>query len=482
MNRVNCSKKMLTGLAFTISCQLACAVSPGTGDMTPDSSFPTAFVDNPTSGGSFDHAVAIVPSDSGGYWLLGGSDADDGTHATPVVAEYSSTGVAMPPAFFASNTNLSSLLTIISAVKGVNNGVTRIYFVGEYVAPNFTDSDFGVVCMVPTSGFQACPGFGTNGHTSVAFDRGGSNNDFPTSVTYDASSGGLYIAGNVDIGGRTAVGVARIDGTTGARDSNWGNNSTTDGTFVYPVTFKTNGSSYAKAITVGSPRFFAEDVFVVGNAEASGNATDRDGFILPIDAVDGANFDAGWNAGAPRRVYFDLGTTTKTDFLTAVTLRHNGQLLVAGLANGDSGLTHLILGEFDGEGVPKTNFCGGLGVCQGPLFNAPYPAAIAERPGEGDIVIAATNTDSGGHGIQGIYEIDSRGASVLGYDETSWTSNTGTTPSSFTNGVLVDSADRVIEVGSRLWDSSTVDYDMTIRRWTAKDTIFGNSFGGPFVD
>ena len=475
-------RRILASLALASSIQLAGAVTPGTGDLTVNASLPGSFVDNPTSGGSFDHALAVVPSDDGGYWLLGGSNANDGTHVTPVVTEVTDAGVVKPSVYYASNTALSSLVTLAAAVKGVNNGVTRLYFVGQYIDPGFSDSDFGVVCIEPANLYLACPGFGANGYSAVAFDRGGNKNDVPTSVAYDASSGALYIAGNVDVAGSTAVGVARFDGITGKLDTDWGNNTTTNGTYVYPVNYTANGSSYTEAVAVGSPRFFAEDVFVVGSAAANSSGTDRDGFILPIDAVDGAGFDTGWNGGMPKRVSFDLGATTKTDYIDAVTLRHNGQLLVAGHANGDSGLTHLILGEFDGEGVPKTNFCGGLGLCQGPLFNHPKPSAIAERPGAGDIVIAADNDDASGKSIQGIYEIDSRGVSVLAYDETSWTSNAGTTPDSFTNAVLVDDANRVIEGGTRVWNSPTFDYDMTIKGWIETDTIFGNSFGGIFVD
>ena len=459
-------------------------ITPGSLDLTRDPGFASGgstFVDNPTSGGTNDRAVAIVEDGAGGYWLVGSSTADDGVHVTPVVTPFSAVGAAGTPMAYPEDTTLSGLSSIVAAVEGVNAGTRRIYVIGTYHSPGYPDADFGVICLDPAQSFHGCSSFGFNGVQSVAFDRGGSNDDTPRALAYDALSGDLYVTGTVDFGGYFAAGVVRLNGSTGARVSEWGNATTSNGTFVYPIQWTANGDAVPLAIVAGAPMLFEHDVFVVGFAFANSAHTDTDGFVLPIDAVNGTGFDPLWNGGNLKRIFFDLGATNKIDALSAVSLRHNGSLLIAGQAENDTEI-HMILGEFDPVGAARADFCGGTGVCQGFLSNESTPSAVLERPGAGDIVVGATSVDPAGDDVQAVYEFGPHGTAIVAYDEVAWDSAQSTTPLAIANGLLIDDENRVLQAGYRLWNLSIADYDMTVARWRATDSIFGNGFGGAYAD
>jgi hypothetical protein len=461
------------------------ALDPGTLDLTLDADFlgGTAFVDNPTDGGSHDHGLVVAENPAGGYWLIGTSSADDGVHQVPVVSAFADDGSTTGPVSYPSDTTLTQLTSIVAATVGVNNGTPRIYVVGTYTFPTFDDYDFGVLCLDPANAFHGCAGFGTGGFIAMDFDLGGSDDDVPVAVTYDALAGTVYVLGNVSVAGGTAVGVFRFDSTTGAYDNDWGNlTPTSQGRFAYTLPWTSTPGAAAHAIVAGSPMLFEHDVFVVGASPASDvHPNDFDGFILPIDAVDGTGFDPLWNNGELYRVAFDLGQNTQFDSLTAVSLRHNGNLLIAGIADDDSG-QELILGELDPVGAPRTDFCSGTGICAGNLYNAPVATAVVERPGDGSIVVGANNLDNDFNNIQGVYQIDPGGHTVTAFDQLSWPSNAGEQPLSYTTSVLVDSQNRVLQSGWRFWRDQNSDDDMTIARWRADDTIFGNDFGGRFAD
>lgn len=462
------------------------ALTSGIRDLTLDAAFNGGnydTVDITTTGHTSDRGISVVASDAGGYWLIGSTTANDNFHATPVITQVSTTGVTGIPTLYPANTQLSSLNQIAAATKAVGVGGSRIYVIGSYNVSAFADDDFGVVCLDPANAFLACSGFGSGGLSHFAFDRGGSNDDDPTAIAYDDASGDIFVAGQVDVGGHDAIGVVRLNGTSGAVVTSWGNAATANGTFIYSASYVSGGSTYPLAITVGSPRPAVRDAFVVGYATANASGTDTDGVVLPIDTASGHAFDAGWNFGFAFRIFFDLGVSNKTDVISAVALRQNGNLLIAGHADGDAGLSRAIVGEFDSTGTPRAEFCGTAAICNRILGNQPIPMAIAERPGLGNVVVSAGNMTSTGVNIQSVYQLDHQGAAVTAIGETGYFSvGVNTPPYSQAAGILVDDRNNVLQAGYRIWNQTTNDYDMTIRRWYPADSIFASGFAGAFAD
>ena len=131
-------------------------LTPGTRDLTLDPGFDGGgydIVDITSTGHTSDRGVSVVPSDAGGYWLIGSTTANDNFHATPVVTQVSTTGVTGAPALYPGNTQLSSLNEITGAIKADSPGGSRIYVIGSYNASAFADDDFGVVCLSPANTF-----------------------------------------------------------------------------------------------------------------------------------------------------------------------------------------------------------------------------------------------------------------------------------------------------------------------------------------
>lgn len=449
-------------------------------DLTLDQTFNYDGIEWVDTSGKSDIGLAVVDAGGGSYWLIGSTTAADGVHLTPVVTPFTSGGFAGTPVFYPGNTDLSSLNTIVGAVEGVNNGVRRIYVVGTYHQIGYPDTDFGVICLDPAHAFIACAGFGIRGLSSFAFDRGGSKNDVPSAIAYDDLNAALYVTGQVTTDTDYRVGVVRMSGTNGAPDTDWGNATTTDGSFVSSFEFRTGGFASPFAIVAGATSLFQHDVFVAGTAQVNSDGSDTDGFVMAIDAVSGTGLDPEWNLGAPRRIFFDLGTTTKKDQITALSLRHNGALLIAGEAFGDNGLQQMIFGELTSAGTPHSGYCGGPGVCHGPLGDRPYVVGIVERPGAGDVVVEASN-NLGGVAVEGAYQLGPTGTNVVASHTETWASTSGT-GSAFARSLTIDANNRVLAVGYRVYDAAAGDYSMTIVRYVAADSIFGNGFGGKYKD
>ena len=158
----------------------------------------------------------------------------------------------------------------------------------------------------------------------------------------------------------------------------------------------------------------------------------------------------------------------------------------------------MILGRFKADGSYDYSFCGGTSICK---RNFPWPgvsdqdrpAAIAEREGNRDLVVALTHArpvPSDQHLRQLVVQFSANGNLKHAQETMDYPSDSEETPRlSQAFGMWVGrssqygygTGDGVIAVvGMRRW--SLVDSDATIAHLIANDSIFADQFGGPHND
>ena len=191
-------------------------------------------------------------------------------------------------------------------------------------------------------------------------------------------------------------------------------------------------------------------------------------------------------------VFFDLGMTDKRDALTAIAESHDGRVLLAGFAENDAGDRKMTLAAFGSNGSQDTGFCGGAGHCINdlgvtllgatlPLSHYEVPSAIAERRGNHDLVLALdVHADflagSDGHPFQEAVEIGPSGLSMRTWTALDYTAHSPAARNSYTHSMTIDDGNRVLVTGSRVWDDTSHDSDVTVARLIDTDTIFVNGF------
>jgi hypothetical protein len=235
--------------------------------------------------------------------------------------------------------------------------------------------------------------------------------------------------------------------------------------------------------SVTSPAPFAVRLVVVGTTQRSQLAgEDTDGFVGAIDGITG-QIDPLFDPSGFVEVAIDIGTDHK-DRLDRVLRRANGSFLVAGTARDASASPaqyQLVLGAYLADGSYDPTF-GTNGIYQSLVMsgtNRPY--GLAERAQNRDIVVGINVLDDlfgDAHPLQGIVQLDSSGhtqhaLAVMDFPGT---------PKSSSGADLVIDNNVVATAGFRSWSSATKDWDMTIVRYVAIDSIFADRFGGPFSD
>jgi hypothetical protein len=186
-------------------------------------------------------------------------------------------------------------------------------------------------------------------------------------------------------------------------------------------------------------------------------------------------------------VCHNLGPTNKQDEITAMTQRHNGNLLVTGIAYRDNS-NDLILGEFRPNGVPLASFDGGgVNHAQWTSFNQ-IPVAIAERPGAGNIVVASTDT----YGLAatpleaGLAQFTPSGSKLMASDYLNYAASDPSKNSTHGGDMFVDAKIRVIFAGWFLATPGSMPSNDTDDEFFAglrtDDTLFANGFGASYRD
>jgi hypothetical protein len=452
-----------------------------------------------TSLGLDDEVIKILPKSNTfdtGYWVIA-SQTNAGSNGTWKLLDIDNHGN-----FASTDSDADPFISVpVDALIADVGSERHVYLIGP--SPVGSDENWGIKCLNVSGGsFHGyCNAFGmqgadtTDGEVTIDFAQGSSHNDIARRVAY--YNGYLYVTGIVDVGTSVsdyAVGVAKIDATTGALDANWGDQAPKNGKFIYNINYQANGFDIPNAIVVGMANPLQiggvdtrVDIFVAGYSSVS--SIDNDGWVMAIDDNDSANgsFDHSWNTGHLNRLFFDLGSSHKQDSITAMTQRGNGDLLIAGYAVSDSS-TEMVIGEIRPSGSLLSSFCG-AGACHSSyLSNSQVPAAIVERPGAGDFVVASNQTlDFFGDGqpVVGLYQFSANGNAVRANDYLDMDADPTYTNSTRANTLLLDPKNHDVVLGGWYRHTPPVNgYDNAgvISWYRATDSIFANGFGGVYHD
>jgi len=479
------------GMAVAWLCALLAAPAQAASDLAFDPDF--AYFGGKESfsvagNGYQERVVALLPSSgtNAGFWIvsLAAQPLNSSVVLTHVNDQGRDSGTQLTPSL--------GIINVVAAAIGGDYAHEKIFLLGS--APG-GGADFGVECLDVHNGgfFGDCANFSPDfGYTRIDFAQGGTPYDFPACVAY--YNGAVYAAGRVNIAPGSdpvhfAIGVVKLSAGSGEVDTSWGNLDPTRGFFVKALNYAPNGADIPRSILVTrpDPNGLRIDVFVAGTSQAG--TDDTDGWILAIDDdfSEGGQLDPQWNNGALRRIYYDLGPTNKRDEITAMTQRHNGNLLVTGIAYRDDS-NDLILGEIRPDGTLQPSFNGGgMSHSMWTSFNQ-IPVAIAERPGAGNFVVASTDT----YGlaatplVAGLAQFNPSGTRLMASNFLNYDASDTSKNSTHGGAMFVDAKNRVIFGGWYLATPGSVPTTDTDDEFyaglRAEDTLFANGFGGSYRD
>ncbi|MBO9664978.1 hypothetical protein [Dokdonella sp.] len=462
-------------------------------DLTPDGTFDGTgwrTADFNSADGAFDVGLRVFPSSDGGYWLTGYQTGASGARRLAIAklkadgaydTGYNGTGRKLIP---------STMLEVTDVAKGTGD---TFYFVGTQHTGSNTDLDIQVACIDGTG--APCSGFGSNGVKTVWLDLGSdpaNKDERPNRIVWYASQ--LYIVGEVETD--AGVGTTRnpaafainLNPASGARNLAFGNVPEHAGVFVYNPDYTPAGRDAAFDVLAYSPAPFAYRLVIVGERQRAPAGGDIDGFVLSVNGVTGQV-----DHFIDDAVYGDLGTS-KQDAVTRIARRHNGGFVVAGFAYNDSATPspqyELLLAAYHPDGTLDNDFGGGSSNMRHQLLlsglNVPY--GIAERADTRDLVVGINmkaDLFGDGHPMQAVAQLGSTGTPLHAFAVLDFSANLDADKLSFGSDLIMD-GDDVVTAGYRRWTLSspanTSDFDMTIARFVANDTIFADSFGGATSD
>jgi uncharacterized delta-60 repeat protein len=427
---------------------------------------PPEYYDFNQADGDLDQAFRVFQRSDGGYWLAGLHRPTDGTVNDEIaIVKLDANGAPDTTFGSAGFATVASSIYILADVAMDDRD--RLFFTGSAHTGGFSDYDFGVQC-VDTTG-TTCSDFPFP--DTYAFDVGGNIDDVPTRIIF--ANGALYVTGAVETAGNdVAVGILKIDPTTGDSDNAFGD----FGEAVFNLNYTSSGYD--------APLDFAYapsgKLVTVGVTQANTINDDYDAFTLVIDANSGAP-DTDFSSTGWQRIFFDLSNTEKYDQFSVVTILRNGNYLAAGYSHNDTPQSTeftAVVWTPDGELDPSF---GDSGEFHGELLSAfNEPHAILEKA-DGNIVFAQSMlNDFGGSGdatITGIFEFDSTFATLTGVQTVEIDGTTGldTEPAS----AIIDREKRLLVSGWRVFSGS--DDDMWANRYfdPTDEIIFKDGFDGP---
>lgn len=462
-------------------------------DLRPDGSFDgngSRTADFNAGTGTFDVGLRVFPSADGGYWLTGyQADAsggrklaiarikDDGSYDTT----YNGNGRRLIA---------SAMVEVVDVAKGPSD---TFYFAGTQHTGSNTDLDIQIACVGGDG--TPCQGFGSNGIRSVWLDLGAdpaNKDDRPNRIVWYGAQ--IYVVGETETD--AGVGTSRnpaafaihLNPVTGDRDMQFGNTPAHPGVFLYNPDMTPNGRDAAFDVLAYSPSPFAYRLVIVGQKQRAPAGGDVDGFVLSVNGISGQADDF-----IDDSVYADLGTS-KQDVVTRVMRRHNGGFVVAGFAYDDSASPapqyELLLAAYKPNGDLDQAFGGGSSNMRHLLVlsgtNVPY--GIAERADTRDLVVGLDIKDDlfgDSHPMQAVIQLGSNGAPLHAVAILDFPANQDADKLSVGSDLIMDAGD-VVTAGYRRWvpgnPTTAGDFDMTIARFVATDTIFADRFGGPISD
>ncbi len=428
--------------------------------------------------GVWDESVRIAAAESGGFWLFGFHRPSSGDDRV-AISKLDADGL-LDPSF-----GEAGRIAATTGLTWVRDGLVangRLYVAGVHLLTSSGPSVMAIACLEEDGSY--CANFGdAQGSVTVAANAPGMSSEAQRVLYRD---GALYLVGTTDPGGgdfghSSAIAVAKLDAATGALDSAFGGGSgPLPGTAVFDPDLIPAGNDYAYAAAFASNG----DVLVGGSAQTDAATQGSHAYVLAFDAATGtlnANFG---NAGY---AYFslDIGVHYDQDIVRAIRVLEDGRIIVAGDANHDDEffnvLPDVLLGSLDPDGQPTMDF-GVNGMTHVAVGSNTTVTDMVVRS-NGDIVVSTPsnglfpdpyNSDT----LQSVAQFDSAGngpTSTISFEYPSLV-----TPQGWPTSLLVDSQDRILVAGFRLWDFNfpIPDSDHSVTR-LKRDTIFADNFDRP---
>jgi hypothetical protein len=484
----------LTSLAAWPAARSFAGTVPAAGpsDFTPDAAFAgsgATTLEFENGGYQWDQPLAAFETGDGGYWIAGYNRSLTGGSDQFAAARLLDDG-SPDPAFGTDGTLRAPVAGV--QILAVAMAGDRFY-VAEAIAGD--GADFAVDCIDATG--APCAGFGMAGSVRIGFDLGTLNNDDLASAIA-VRDGAIYVVGNVatppqgDALSNPAIGIVKLDAASGALDAAFGNVDGAPGRAVHQLDRVVDGGDYvasAGLAIVGAAD--APRLLITGNAPTS-TMGDAEGFVVAVDGRSGA-LDAGFGDGGVRYIALPPGETFAQVLPTALAVRSNGRILLAGDYWHDAGGMvdpELVIAELDAGGSLSTDFGEGGVFRSLPGYHV-ETVGVAERPGSGDVVAAFMTaglypeeyTDY----QQALIQVDAHGRGVRALTAITFPANgVDTGARSRPSGVRVDARNRTLMFGWRNWQfqpqQGFLNRDMTAARFSAGDSIFANGFGGAYTD
>lgn len=375
--------------------------------------------------------------------------------------------------------------TLTEAQDVAFDGDHRLYFTGQSPVPLFGPM-FTTFCLDITTG-AACGGFASGtvaGYSYTSFTVPGEDpsrwSSIARKIVYDPA-GFLFIGGESNMIIGTQIALTKTNAVTGQTVTSFGTNGL--------VNFQLSGS-FNQRLTAMARRPAntpgPDMLYVGGTFQRTNDANDYDGYIDQIDPAVGIIPSTAY-------VFYESDNTgNKKDSVNAIGVLANGKLAFAGSSDTDhAGVPAMLLGRLSplGGGLNfDTSFCGS-GYCAwsnwgvlGSFANA-APVAIAERPGNRDLVISMQGNSLaiGSPQVIRVEQYNANGTMYRTGKEIS-VQGMGTNTTWAGPGLAVDD-DYVTVAGTRLWGPTiNDDVDFVVARLQANDSIFADRFGGPHGD
>lgn len=422
--------------------------------------------------GTWDEAVRLIPADGGGVWMIGFHRTN--ASGDRVAIERLDADGVLDSTYGSGGKQLAD--TGIGQVRDAVRVGDRFYVAGIHYLDTPGLGDAGVACILLDG--SPCAGFGVDGTAELALAAPGFNSDAARVLYRDGS---LYVVGNTDPGGAnghsSAIVVAKLDANTGALDTGFGDGSgPLPGSRVYNPDLVADGYDFAYAAAFAANG----NVLVGGSAQGDRGS---EGYVLAIDAETGAPDAAFGDAGY---AMYSLNTGVHFDDLSihAIQVANDGHIVAAGNANHDdesfNTLTEVLLVSLQPDGTPTPGF-GVAGVSHIEVGINTSVTDLVVRA-NGDLVVSTpsngiTPNPYNGDTLQSIVQFDASGNGPTATVSIEYPSMV--TPQGWPMTLLVDSNDRVLVGGFRLWDFNfpIPDSDHVVAR-LMRDSIFNDGFDG----
>jgi uncharacterized delta-60 repeat protein len=437
----------------------------------------SAIVNFNDADGTWDEPVRALVADDGGLWLLGFHRVDAGGDRF-AIAKLDADG-APDPSFGDGGRKLVD--TGVTFISDAVIGGGRFYVAGMYLLSSSGSTEFAIAC-VELDG-TLCAGFGDGGTVTIAINPPGYGSSAARVLYRD---GALYAIGNTDLGGgdfghTSAIAVAKLDAATGALDVSFGNAAGTEpGTSIFdPALYASGGFDYARAAAFASDG----DVLIGGSAQTAQNQS-SDGYVLALDAATG-ELDGGFGENGYAYLPIQVGVHLDQVTATALAVRDDGRILVAGDANHDDAdfniMTDVLLAALEPNGSLAADFAGGGLAHVNVGFNT-ETTAMALRA-DGDLVVSMQSSgllpdEYYPFSLQSVVQFDASGDGPISTVSLEFPSSEDQSPLARPSALAVDASDRVIVAGLRLWgypNYPAPDFDITATRLVS-DVIFAQGF------